>query len=752
MPDGKFAPGREAAGRRTNRFNGRVRRLLPSAALLVLATILTARIAAAQTTTALPGNHTFEAPNLSFHAAANHPLTVHVSFALRNRAALTKLLSNLNDPASPQYHHWLTPAEFEARFGRTQAEVAAVREWLLGQGFQVVHESSRGITSMGTVAHAEGAFATRIAASSDGAVYGNSSDPQIPAQFARVIGSIEGLDNTRHWQAHAIRPPDGRRLPARRTASNPAAAAASSQVLAGMSVWPASIELAAIAPEYSSGGGTAFGPSDLWTFYNETPLLNAHTDGGSGDCLAVAEDSDYWDSPVSLFDSNFSLPAANLTRVFADGSSPGINGDEIEVLLDIEWAHAVAPGAAISVYIGKSATATIDPLTDAIKKAVTDNKCGAISVSYGFCGGPSSFYTGTLDPIFAQAAAQGQSVFVSSGDQGAADIVLNSSQTQCVVGTSRNVSEMAADPNVIAVGGTQFTPVYSFSSDFGNVPESAWDDSSGAGGGGKSKYFAKPSYQTSVTPNDGGRDVPDVSYGSSPYSPGFYWGDDSGGTAIITCCIGGTSIAAPMWAGLSKLIAQAGGGRLGNMNPRIYQLGALHNASQSGLRDVTSGNNNYNRVTGFSAASGDDQATGWGTADMATLVTAYSGTNPTSTATPSASSTPTPTTTPTRTPTPTPTAKPTATPTPAPLTIGASVLPSGKVGISYFASLLIGGGVPPYSSSIISGSLPRGLSLSSSLGTISGTPTRSGTWSFRIRVRDHVGASTSKNFQITINP
>jgi len=313
-----------------------------------------------------------------------------------------------------------------------------------------------------------------------------------------------------------------------------------------------------------------------------------------------------------------------------------------------------------------------------------------------------------------------------------------------VVGTSRNVSEMAANPNVIAVGGTQFTPVYSFSSDFGNVPESAWDDSSGAGGGGKSKYFAKPSYQNSVTPNDSGRDVPDVSYGSSPYSPGFYWGDDSGGTAIIRCCIGGTSIAAPMWAGLSKLIAQAGGGRLGNMNPRIYQLGALHNASQSGLRDATSGNNNYNGVTGFSAASGYDQATGWGTADMATLVTAYSGTNPTSTATPTASSTPTPT--------PTPTAKPTATPTPAPLTIGASVLPSGKVGTSYFASLQISGGVPPYSSRIISGSLPSGLRLSSSLGTISGTPTRSGTRSFRIRVTDHARASTTRNFQITINP
>ena len=113
---------------------------------------------------------------------------------------------------------------------------------------------------------------------------------------------------------------------------------------------PQSSELAAVAPDFSSGGGIAFGPSDLYTFYNETPLLNAGTNGNSGDCIAVAEDSDFNSNSVTLFDSNFSLAPANLTRVFPDGASPGINGDEVEVLLDIEWAHAVAPGAPINVY------------------------------------------------------------------------------------------------------------------------------------------------------------------------------------------------------------------------------------------------------------------------------------------------------------------------------------------------------------------------------------------------------------------
>jgi subtilase family serine protease len=163
--------------------------------------------------------------------------------------------------------------------------------------------------------------------------------------------------------------------------------------------------------------GVAFGPADLYTFYDETPLLNAGTTGGGGDGLALAEDSDYLDSAVSLFDSKFALPAAAITRVLPDITSPCANGDEIETLLDLEWAHAVAPGAPIRVYIGNGA-ASGSPLLDAIKRAVTDNTCGAISISFSYCGASSSFCTSTLDSIFAQAAAQGQSVFISSGDQG----------------------------------------------------------------------------------------------------------------------------------------------------------------------------------------------------------------------------------------------------------------------------------------------------------------------------------------------
>lgn len=596
---------------------------------------------------AVPGNHPAAAANLSSRASADRPLTIRIGFAFRNRAALTRLLADQQDPSSPRYHQWLTPAQFDARFGRTGAEVGAVKTWLRSQGFQVRHSTAREITADATVAEAESAFGTTIAASSDDAVFANTSDPAVPAEFAGIIGSIDGLDNTIHAQSMAIRPPHG-------AVALPANMAIAPRTIGSKnSAARVMVQLASAVTEFNNGSGNAFGPGDLYTFYDETPLLNAGTNGGGGDCIAIVEDTDYLDAAVNSFNSTFSLPALTVTRVQADATSPGINSAENEALLDVEWGHAVAPNAPISVYIGTS-------LFDAISRAVTDNTCGTISISYGFCGGSSSFYTSSLDSLFVKAAAQGQSVFVSSGDQGAAGIVLNGAGTACVVGTSRNVSEMAADPNVIGVGGTQFSPVYSSSSDVGSVAESAWNDAAGSTGGGASALFTKPAFQTALTPADGHRDVPDIALGSSPYSPGFYWTEDNGGVPVLTCCIGGTSIAAPMWAGLSKLIAQLSGARLGNMNPRLYQLAASGSSSQTGIRDATTGNNTYNGVAGFSAGVGYDQTTGLGTADMATFAAAFASSGPLPTPTPTVSATPTAT----RTATSTPTATRTATPTP----------------------------------------------------------------------------------------
>ncbi len=326
--------------------------------------------------------------------------------------------------------------------------------------------------------------------------------------------------------------------------------------------------------------------------------------------------------------------------MYADLSSPGTNSDETEALVDIEWAHSIAPGAPIKVYIGNEQLENIDPLTDALVRAVSDNACGTISFTYVFCGAAPAFYTTTGGNALTQAALQGQSVVAATGDWGSAGLVAG--QDMCVTGTTQNVSEVATNPNVTSVGGTQFTPNYdSLGNDSGSVPETAWNNGAGATGGGESTIFPKPTYQESVTPNDGMRDIPDVSSAASNLTPGFYWVDDSDGSPVVDCCIGGTSVSAPVWSGISKLVAQLASGRLGNMNPRIYTLGALQNPSRSGLRDVVAGNNAFNGVAGFSAVPGYDLSTGWGSPDVETFETAYLSASippsPTPTATPTPS-------------------------------------------------------------------------------------------------------------------
>jgi len=317
--------------------------------------------------TPLSGNHPAEAASLGSHAPADQVLSIDIAFAPGNRAELRRLLSELQDPASPRYHRWLTRAQFESRFGRTGAEIEAIRAWLMSNGFRVVQTSAREIRSTATVAQAETAFGTTIAASSDGSVFGNVSDPRIPAQFAGVIGAIRGLDNLLRSTPLGIRPVFERSPP--QAAVNPAM-----KSIEGYTGGQRSPRLGAVVsiPQYKGARGLGFGPSDLWSFYDETPLRMAGINGKGGDCVALVETSDYPDSSVRLFNSNFALPAASIARFYPDGSSPGINSAELEALLDIEWAHAVAPGAAMRVYM------SLD-LAEAIRQAIEDNACGAIS-------------------------------------------------------------------------------------------------------------------------------------------------------------------------------------------------------------------------------------------------------------------------------------------------------------------------------------------------------------------------------------
>ncbi|HVN91654.1 MAG TPA: protease pro-enzyme activation domain-containing protein [Candidatus Binataceae bacterium] len=586
----------------------------------------------AQETVPLPGNHPprAEVEASAGLAAPDMLLNMSVTFALRNAATANQLLAELQDPSSPKYHHWLSSAEFSREFDPPQEEIDAVAAWLSSMGFKVrpVSPGDRLILFSGTTSQVAHAFHTTIHNFGAKGEYGNIGDPIIPKRFSGVIGQIHGLDNFKK----AIADSRSQLRILTETASKPSKPAIT--LASRVGDYPVASDA---EPDGDSGsskinGTQSFGPADFATFYDSPSAY----DGSGGDCIAIVGDSDYQQSSVTTFNTTFSLPSSSITKVTVNGHNPGFNGDETEALLDLEWSHAVAPGATIHYYVGDSSKSVIAPIIDQINQAVNDNICGTISVSFSLCGGSSSFYLNTVSPIYTKAALQGQSIFVSSGDNGAAGYTAG-----CVVGTSLNVNEMGADPNVTAVGGASFDPNFnsggSNTSVVTSTAQRVWNDPEdgkprgGAGGGGASAVYSKPSYQTGPgVPSDGKRDVPDVALIASPYFPGGWTFVDN--NCFVSSCdgsgkptaypFGGTSLSAPAWAGISKLIAQAAGARPGPLNQQLYTL-ANGTSASSIFADVVNGNNSFNGVTGFSAGPGFDLATGWGTVDIAALVASF---------------------------------------------------------------------------------------------------------------------------------
>ncbi|MGO9607534.1 MAG: protease pro-enzyme activation domain-containing protein [Candidatus Binataceae bacterium] len=386
-------------------------------------------------------------------APSTQTLPLQIWFKPRNQAKLNALLAAQQDPKSPQYHKWLTPQEYTRRFGPTDADFNKVSHWLSTEGFQVTSGSpTEGtIKFNGSILTINHAFNTRVTKfSSDGKKFGNITDPELPAEYASLVGNITGLNNLM------------RIVPMHPAVQNGLAqkTSTSSSGLASSRDEPEQLTFSeAAAPDVLAGNFESFAPSDAYTFYDETPLLNAGIKGATGtDCIAIYGDSDVTSNPLNAFTSQFmNGTAVNLTRVNADGATEGtFSGDEIEALLDIEWSHAIAPSAQIYLYLDQD-------IGDAVSHVATDNKCGTVNISFGICGAQNSYYTGTLDPIFSKAASQGISIFISAGDSGA---------DACGLGTA-NVSEMSADTNVVSVGGTQFNPDYNGSgNDVGFVAES----------------------------------------------------------------------------------------------------------------------------------------------------------------------------------------------------------------------------------------------------------------------------------------
>ncbi|HJV89487.1 MAG TPA: protease pro-enzyme activation domain-containing protein [Holophagaceae bacterium] len=527
------------------------------------------------------------------------------------QARLTAFLARLQDPTSPDYHRWVTPEQFGERFGPSRADVEQVKGWLAAQGLRVdaVSPSRRTLTVSGDAAAVMNAFHTTMSRIEfEGRTYiANTTAPSIPNALQDLVGGFVSLHN----------------IP--RKAMN-----------SGFKKLPAG-ELGAFPrrpsdPTYtsSSTGHHFLAPGDFATIYNLKPLYDQGIDG-SGMVIAIAGRCDVNPNDVAGFREFFGLPADQLAITY-NGRNPGItdSGEEGEADLDVQWSGGVAPKATVNFVVSASTSAT-DGVDLSNQLIVDSNLAPVVSVSFG--SGEALIGTAECtfyDNLWAQAAAQGITVCVASGDAGAAGGDSGSAST----GTGRAVNGLGSSTHNISVGGTQFsegTGTYwnptngpDKSSAIGYIPEVVWNESglasggSGlwAGGGGISILWSKPTWQVAPgVPAGTFRAVPDVSLTAASHDGYIY--AQQGSLGIV----GGTSASSPAFAGIMALIVQKTGQRQGNANVPLYQLGnAQYGASGPAVfHDVTIGDNSVPGTTGFAAGTGYDAATGLGSVDAAAL-------------------------------------------------------------------------------------------------------------------------------------
>ena len=557
---------------------------------------------------------------------------------------LQTFLNHQQDRTSPDYHHWLTPEEFGQQFGPSPQDIQTVKGWLEQQGLQVTAVAKSGLWMelSGTSAQMERAFQTQMRQYQIGGEthIANASELSIPAALTPVVRGVVSLHN------FFKKPMVGKRIQARPNGNGTYTPISPDATLTG-----------------STGTIHALSPGDYAKIY-QLSALYSESFTGIGTHIAVAARSDINLQDFSDFRNLTNLPLGFVNNVLTSPPDPGFDptsGDSVEATLDAEWAGAVAPGATIDVIVSAS-TATTDGVDLSSAYAVDHNLDEVLSVSFGQCEtdlGPAG--NGFYNALWQQAAAQGMSVFVSSGDNGAAGC--DPAESNAVAGGGLAVSGLASTPFNTAVGGTQFneggnaaafwstTNTTGGVSANGYIPETVWNESCNpntvgspcagqgffldAGSGGKSQIYAKPVWQVGfpATPADTSRDIPDVSLSAAVHD-GYIICFNSACAQGFVNIIGGTSAASPSFAGIMAIVVQAVT-RQGLANYGLYRLAksASPFCSSSArispiipapagciFNDVTTGNNSVPGLTGFSAVNGFDLATGLGSVNATNLV------------------------------------------------------------------------------------------------------------------------------------
>ena len=581
--------------------------------------------------------------------------------------ALDKYLDELQDPKSPNYHHWLTAQEFEARYGLAQEDLAKITGWLQAHGFTVnLVYPNNVIDFSGTAGQVREAFHTEIHnLEVNGKQHiANMSDPRIPVALAPAVVGVVSLNN---FMPHAMNQPRA-------------------------------------AYTFSGCGADCYAvvPADLATIYNLGPLF-AGGYSGQGQTIVVVEDSDtYNNTPTGCnsttctgntdwnsFRSTLGLSSytsGSFTQVHpAPGSGgptctdPGVNGDDGEAAIDVQWASAAAPNAAIvlascenSTHFGgfialQNILSNGGPLPSvvSISYGESESKLGATENSY-------------INGLYQTASGMSVAVFVSSGDQGAASSDYGESYATHGV----TVSGFTSTPYNVSVGGTDFGDTYAgtnstywdstngttYGSAKSYIPEIPWNDScaseliasvegyaqtygssgfcnsatgvadflntvGGSGGpsgcatgtpsksgvvGGTCAGYAKPTWQSGLfgNPSDGVRDIPDVSLFAANGTWAHYYvvcfsdpgngGVSCSGLPKTWAGFGGTSISSPIMAAIQALVNQYSGSNQGLPNSTYYSLAKTeYGASGSSTCNSTLGNGVGSSCIFYDVTQGD---------------------------------------------------------------------------------------------------------------------------------------------------